>query len=336
MSTVTLKDVARECGVSFSSVSKALKGSPEIGQATIKLVVETAARMGYHPNSAARALRTNRSYDIGVVFEDSTGSGLQHQYFAEIFDSINVSANLAGYSITFLNSMNKIESSYMGQALQRGCDGVIIVSTQDFERDDIKSIFESKIPVSVLDYSSCLEKRAVMSDNYSGMTALVEYAISKGHKKIAFIHGENSAVTEMRLKAFTDTLKNHGIEVDESLIKTARYYDASESERITETLLCQSDRPTCIFYPDDFAYLGGLRTLAKFGLKPGTDISTVGYDGILLSSLLSVPLTTYAQNAKELGSTLVKSLISQIKGTEGERTTFISGKLIEGESVAQI
>lgn len=337
MSTVTLKDIARECGVSFSSVSKALKGSPEIGQATIKLVVETAARMGYHPNSAARALRTNRSYDIGVIFEDSTGSGLQHQYFAEIFDSINVSANIVGYSITFLNSMNKVDSSYIGQALHRGCDGVIIVSTQDFTRDDIKSIFQSKIPFSVLDYSGCAEKCSVMSDNYGGMCTLVEYVISKGHRKIAYIHGEDSTVTELRLKAFSDTLARHGIEIDSSLVKQARYYDANASEKITESLLMQNERPTCILYPDDFAYLGGLKTLTRFGLVPGKDISTAGYDGILISALLSSPLTTYAQNANELGAMLVRKLISQIEGIENQsKTSLVSGKLIEGETVVQI
>ena len=76
---ITLKDIAKECGVSFSTVSKALKDSSEISKETIDFIKKKAEEMGYHPNIAARTLRTNRTYDLGVIFEDKTGSGLQHQ-----------------------------------------------------------------------------------------------------------------------------------------------------------------------------------------------------------------------------------------------------------------
>ena len=338
MSSVTLKDIAKECGVSFSSVSKALKGSPEIGAATIKLVTETAKRMGYQPNMAARALRTNRSYDIGLIFEDSTGSGLQHQYFAEIFDSINVSANLAGYSITFLNSENKSNSTYFEQALYRGCDGIIIVTAADFERPDIQQILESDIPVSILDYVPKTGKFSVMSDNYNGMKQLTEYIISKGHKKIAYIHGEPSEVTFSRIKAYKDALAENGISFDENFLRQGQYHGSQSSEKQTEEILLLKDRPTCIIYPDDFACLGGLKTLTKFNLSPGKDISIAGYDGILLASLLTPSLTTYAQNAKALGSNLTETLIMQIesKGKKLGGKTHVSGCLVEGASVKQI
>ena len=85
---VTLKDIAKECNVSFSTVSKALKGSPEISGETIELIQKKASEMGYHPNIAARTLRTSKTYNIGVIFEDKTGAGFQHQYFAKIIRSV--------------------------------------------------------------------------------------------------------------------------------------------------------------------------------------------------------------------------------------------------------
>ncbi len=345
MSSVTLKDIAKECGVSFSSVSKALKGSPEISDATIKLVTETAKKMGYQPNLAARALRTNRSYDIGVIFEDSTGSGLHHQYFAEIFDSLNVAANLSGYNITFLNSENKNNNTYLEQALYRGCDGIVIVSAGNFSRPDIKQLLDSNIQVAVLDYFEPGKSVCVLSDNYEGMKHLMNYIISKGHKRIAYIHGENSSVTDMRVRAYRDSLSENGVPFDESLLQQAQYHESVQTEKITDEFLSLNEekRPTCIIYPDDFAYLGGLKSLTKHSLIPGKDISTAGYDGILLASMLTPPLTTYSQNAKLLGKTLMDRLIGNIeeKTSSGSSRYFdspflVSGRLVCGSTVAQI
>ena len=185
MSEVTIKDVAKKCGISFSAVSKALKGSPEISEATIKLVQKTAQEMGYRANAAARKLRTNRSYDIGVIFEDATESGLQHQYFASIFDSLNITANLSGYNISFLNSVNREKDSYLNQAKYRGFDGVVIASTNDYHRKDIQELIHSDIPVCLLDYTSESDCSSVLSDNENGIKQMLNYLISKGHKQIA-------------------------------------------------------------------------------------------------------------------------------------------------------
>lgn len=336
---VTLKDIAKACNVSFSTVSKALKGSREIGGETIKLVTETAQKMGYRPNLAARTLRTNRSYDIGVIFEDSTGSGLQHQYFAEIFDSLNVAANCSSYSLTFLNSFGKNEKSYLDQALYRGVDGIVVAST-DFTDEGIQRLIKSEVPVSILDYDADGEKPSVLSDNYEGMKSLVEYIISKNHKRIAYIHGELSEVTDLRIKAYKDTLKENGIEADEGLLKAGRFHRTDESEAFTDEflLLPLEERPTCIIYPDDFASLGGVKSLSHSGLKVGKDISIAGYDGILLSKVISPGLTTYSQNAREIGRALIESLLLQIenKAVPPFSSVFIKGHLIEGSSVCSI
>ncbi len=334
---VTMKDIAKKCKVSFSTVSKALKNSPEIGIETINLVKETAKEMGYQPNLAARVLRTNRTFDIGVVFEDATGSGLQHQYFAEIFDSVNVEANKKGYCITFLNSQRKT-ISYLEQAKSRHFDGIILVST-DFSRDDVQELLKSKIPVSMLDYDGDFPNAcSVLSDNYDGMKSLVDFIISKGHRKIAFIHGENTEVTIKRIEAYKAALKEAKIPFNEDYLVEGQFHGTKASEEATEKLFALSERPTCIIYPDDFAYLGGQRALLSHNLVPGKDISTAGYDGILLSSLLTPPLTTYSQDAKKLGTELFDSLVDIIEGKKDGKSkpVKIAGKLFEGESVIKI
>lgn len=337
MAEVTIKDIAKECGVSFSAVSKALKESPEISAATIRLVQQTAKKMGYRANAAARKLRTNRSYDIGVIFEDATGSGLQHQYFASIFDSLNITANLNGYNISFLNTVNRQKDSYLSQAKSRGFDGVVIASTEDFRRADIQELMHSDIPLCLLDYTSKADCSSVLSDNENGMRQMVNYLISKGHTRLAYIYGDSTDVTNVRLDTFYDVMRENKLCVPKEYVIKGVYHDTKSSEDATKRLLELENPPTCILYPDDFAYLGGLKVLHEHNLVPGRDISVVGYDGIFLSSVLTPVLTTYAQNAKEIGRQLAMLLIARIENPALDvQIVRVKGAIREGQTVVSL
>ena len=205
---VTLKDIARECQVSFSTVSKALKGSPEISNETTEFIQKKAREMGYHPNIAARSLRTNRTYDIGVIFEDKTGAGFQHQYFATIISGIQKVAFSKGYEMTFVSGDSTKNYDYYAHALARNYDGVAILSC-DYNSSGIKQLVQSEIPTVTLDYFYDMEHSAVMSDYTAGIEELLEYVISCGHKKIAMVHGEKTWVTEQRVQAFKTVCVKH-------------------------------------------------------------------------------------------------------------------------------
>ncbi len=333
----TLKDIAKECNVSFSTVSKALKASPDISQKTINKVKKTARKMGYHPNISARALRTNKTFELGVIFEDQTGTGLQHQFFAKIFDGINVEAHNLGYDITFISDKMNDHKNYYEHACSRNCDGIAIVYTQ-FIRPDIQQLIESEIPTVTLDFFYNNEHTAIMSDNTAGMTTLTEYVISQGHKRIAFIHGENTGVTQQRLLAFTNTLLKHSIQIPEEYIQQAVFHKVAPSAEATGKLLSLPKPPTCIMYPDDFSLLGGIQELEKRNRKVGKDISITGYDGLLMASMLTPSVTTYYQNGQIIGSLMAKELISQIENREYyiPKVIPVEGKLIKGNSVINL
>ncbi|MCK9169868.1 MAG: LacI family transcriptional regulator [Treponema sp.] len=334
---ITLKDIAKECGVSFSTVSKALKGSPEIGAETIKIVQQKAQEMSYHPNLAARTLRTNRTYDIGVIFEDQTGSGLQHQYFATIFSSLQMTAMSQGFDVTFMGSPNTAGFDYFAHCKYRNFDGVAILATK-FDRPDIQQLIKSDIPTVTLDYISDRDHSAVMNDNNAGMNALLEYIFLKRHTRIAVIHGEATHVTEERIASFQKFTRIRGIKIPESYILQGIYHDPVTSGEATEILLGLPLPPTCIMYPDDFAALGGIRVLNKHKLIIGKDISITGYDGIMLTSMLTPPLTTYMQNGSLIGKLIAEHLIDEIEKTDSclPSHSIVSGKLIRGASVSTL
>ena len=334
---VTLKDIARECKVSFSTVSKALKGSPEISHETTEFVQKKARELGYHPNFAARTLRTNRTYDIGLIFEEKTGVGLQHEYFASVISGIQKVAFEKGYDITFVGGNSLQNYDYYSHSLARNYDGVAVLSC-DFDSPGIVELLKSDVPTVTLDYSFSPQHSSVLSDSATGVKELTEYVISMGHTKIAMIHGERTWVTEQRVDSFKKTCAEHGIQIPPEYFLEVLYHDAEGCAVATEKLLLLDEPPTCIFYPDDYASLGGIRELVNQNLHPGKDISVVGYDGINLTSMMNPPLTTYEQNGKLIGKTMADALFDQIeKGSMfTPKKEFIDGRVIKGGTVVKL
>ena len=142
---VSMKDIAKRCGVSVATVSKALNGQPDIGEETRKRIAEVAKEMGYMTNAAARALKTNRTYNLGVLLVDEWRSGLSHEYFASLLESFKNEAEKRGYDITFINKNTGGRSmSYLSHCQYRGVDGVIIACI-DFTNDQIRELVDGPI-----------------------------------------------------------------------------------------------------------------------------------------------------------------------------------------------
>ena len=149
---VSLKTIAKQCGVSTATVSKALNDQKDISEETKIRVRETAEQLGYFPNAAARALKTNRSYNIGVLFEEEAGSGLTHEYFSGVLNGFKTQAEKMGYDITFINScFEKRKMSYYEHCRYRNFQGIAIVCA-DFESPDVIELMNSDMPVVTIDY----------------------------------------------------------------------------------------------------------------------------------------------------------------------------------------
>ena len=243
---VSLKDIAKACQVSVATVSKALNDHNDISAETKERIRQVAKDMGYFPNSAAKALKTNRTYNIGVLFVDEARSGLTHNYFSHVLDSFK---------------------------------------------------------------------------------ELLEYIYSRGHRKIAYIHGADSAVTQSRLSTFYRMAEQKGLSIPDAYIKEAAYRNADEAYERTRELLALEDRPTCILYQDDFASFGGIKAIRQAGLKIPQDISVAGYDGIRIAYQLEPQLTTLKQDTDSIGRLAAEQLISLI---EEPKTTLICPYIVEG------
>lgn len=336
---VSLKTIAEKCGVSTATVSKALNDQKDISEETKKRVRATAEALGYFPNAAARALKTNRSYNIGVLFEEEAGSGLTHEYFSGVLNGFKIQAEKQGYDITFINTyFENRKMSYYEHCRYRNFSGVAIVCANDFNDPDVMELMNRDLPVVTIDYvhHNCT---AVSSNNVQGMEDLVKYIYEQGHRKIAYIHGqEGSYVTKERLASFLRTMDELGLTVPDEYIRTADYLETKKAEKQTKALLNLQEPPTCIIYPDDTALIGGRNVIIEMGLRIPKDISVAGYDGTRVSQMLYPKLTTIRQNTELIGMEAAKRLIDTI---EKPRTTLvervvIEGSLVPGQSVGKV
>ena len=334
---VTIKDISKACGVSPSTVSKVLNGYSDISQKTADLVYQTALSLGYTPNAAARLLKTNRSQNIGVLFVDQMRSGLSHEYFSGILNSLKEEAEAGGYDVTFISqNLGGRSMSFLEHCRYRKCDGVIIACVE-FSDPAVLELVNSDIPVVTIDHVFD-QRGAVVSDNVQGMIDLVNYIYEQGHRDVAFIHGEMTSVTRNRLAGFHTACERLGLRVPDAFVKQARYHDPDSSARATRELLSEKKRPTCIIYPDDFSFLGGANQLEAEGLSVPGDISVAGYDGILLSQVLRPTLTTLRQDTDAIGRRAARMLLEEIEKPKTfiPRQELIPGCLLPGGSVKKL
>lgn len=335
---VSMKDISAVCGVSVATVSKALNDHNDIGIETKKRIRQVAEEMGYFPNTAAKMLKTNRSYNVGVLFNHEDYSGLTHDYYAFVLDSLKNTVEEKGYDITFVNTSKRRAGamSYLEHCKSRGFDGVAIVCT-DFYSPEILQLVRSGIPAVTLDHlfnNVC----AVMSNNVQGMQDLLTYVYKKGHRRIAYIHGADSSVTQSRLSSFYRTAGELGLTIPDEYIRMSPYRDTNGAYRETMYLLNLDEPPTCILYPDDFSAFGGYNAIQERGLRIPHDISIAGYDGIRITRHIEPTLTTLRQDTKELGRQVGEKLISLIEHpkTTLVETLVVEGHVYEGNSVANV
>lgn len=334
---ITIRDISLKCNVSVSTVSKVLNGYREIGEETSKAVLKAADELGYVPNSYARQLKTKKTYNIGVLLDTVSYYGLKNEYFAHILASFRKNVSLQGYDITFIeNNIGNRKMTYLEHCKYRNFDGICIVCA-DFTNPEVLDVVNSDFPVITIDHGFN-ESISIMSDNSGGMRDLAKYIVAQGHKRIAYIYGNKSAVTHNRLVAFNQVLAENNIHVPEYYFLEGEYRVAESAERLTYQLLDGKECPTCIVAPDDYSALGVIKAIKKRGLQFPEDISVAGYDGISVSQALEPKLTTVKQDTDHIGEEAAKRLISLMESPMTTPLTHVilKSELVLGDSVRKI
>ena len=330
---VRLKDIAQACGVSPATVSRALNGVPCISREQTELICRTAKEMGYYPNAAARTLKTSRSNNIGILYEDR----LDHEYFSSLLTALRREAELSGYDLTLIGRNDSGDAeNYYEHARKRNVDGVIVIQA-DFDSAGVIRLATSTIPSVIIDhlYSGC---DCVSNNNRASVEQLVRYAFSLGHRRIAFVTGQQGAVGRERLAGYYKVCAELGIRVPESYVREGGFHDPGLCVKIIRELLAGENKPTCVLCPDDFSCLGAISELADSGISVPGDLSLIGYDGITVGQMIRPRLTTYRQDTESIARNAIALLLEAVEQPEAHRPRQIiaEGALVPGETVKEL
>ncbi|MBQ8619596.1 MAG: LacI family DNA-binding transcriptional regulator, partial [Clostridia bacterium] len=309
---VTIKELSAACGLSISTVSKALNDYPDVSAETRELVRATAAKLGYRPSAIARGLKIGRTFNLGVLYSDDSASGFTHNYFAPVLEAFKNEAERRGYDITFItHRTGRNNMTYLQHCLYRNVDGVCIVNCH-FDDPEVRELLAGPLSVVTIDHMfhnrSCVE-----SENRQGMTDLTRHILSKGHTRVAYICGENNAVTTIRRTSFLRAMQEAGLQVPQEYLIYSQYHHPAAAREATQQLLALKNRPTCIIMADDYAALGGLEAIREAGLRVPQDISVAGYDGVGILQMCRPQLTTVQQDTLRIGQAAARKLVHLIE-----------------------
>lgn len=331
----SIRELANRVGLSMSSVSKALNGYPDVSEKTRLMVMQAAQEMNYVPNMHARALKSKRNYNLGVLFTDDQQSGLTHPFFSVVLEGFRKEAEKKGYDITFIgHRLGENGITYLEHCRSRELEGICIACI-DFNLDEVRELVEAELPLVTVD-RPFRNRGCVLADNAGGMKQLVEHMVQLGHRRIAFIHGnDDSRVTKIRVDTFLTVMKEHGLTVPPDYLTTGEYTNPMSCYAAAERLLNLPEPPECILACDDFASNGVMTLALERGLRVPGDLSVAGYDCIEMMRNYHPRLTTIDQNAVSIGQTAAKLLINQIEGGAPETRT-VPSILVPGETAGPL
>ncbi len=334
---ITVYDIAKYCGVSPSTVSKVMNNYSSIPLETKNKILKAMKELDYVPNAGARTLSKGKSFNVGVLTYFGTNiSPFKHSLFSDILDSFQSEMNKKNYDLLFISkNVRGKDASFLKNCLSRRVDGVLLFG--DIKNNELQEVLNSDIPSISFDYLGN-NSSSVSSNNAEMTIKLVDYLVSLGHKKIAFVGGDTeNDVSNIRFEAYKKALSKNKIKVDDNLIIVSRYYETDNIEKTIKSLLELKEKPTAIMFPDDYTAIAAIKILSKFGLSCPNDISITGFDGINVGQMISPTLTTIKQDVKKIGQELAKELLKMLtNNTLEKKHIIVEGQLIEGESVKKI
>ncbi|ALC91413.1 hypothetical protein AM500_17625 [Bacillus sp. FJAT-18017] len=297
---VTLKDVAKQAGVSVSTASYSINGSSLISEETRQKVLEVVKEIGYRPNGLAKNLKERKTNIIGLFLSGFTGP-----FFSEMVEGIQDEVIKNGYELVVCASVDKHRL-----LIERYVDGAIILN---FHMDDelLLSIANEKLPLIVMDREvKSPFIRNILLPNALGSVRVVDYLVDKGHKRIGFISGSQLSYDgESRFNGFLEGLKLQKLSFQEQDILRADFTELSGYQSMSEYLeRMGSDLPSAFVCANDEMAMGAIRAVKEKGLDVPGDIAVIGFDDIYVAQYFTPSLTTIRVPRKEWGIIAAQTL----------------------------
>lgn len=308
----TIRDVAKEAGVSISTVSRVLNNEDIVNEETKKKVLEATEKLNYSPNLMARSLITKSTRLLGLIVPDIT-----NPFFPELAKGVEITAHYYGYNVILCNTEANIQSEnkYVEMLLQHRIDGLIFMVFSKELEAQLKKL-RPQLPIVLGELpSNDTRFDAVYTDNVLGARLAVKHLISLGHQRIAIVTGPLWLKSSQdKLQGYRNALLESILNYDPELVRESNSRLEGGYEAINQLMeLPEHQRPTAVVFGNDLMAIGAMKALDEIGVKIPDDMAVVGYDDIPLASYSHPPLTTIAQPKFELGRLTLELLLDKIE-----------------------
>ncbi len=311
MTRITIRDVAREAGVSIATVSNALNGSDVVQPKTREHVLEAAKRLNYIPNANGRQLRAARTHNIGLFVTSMTGS-----YYGDMADSIHYLCRRHGYELEiFIVDEDK---SLMPRLRGRSIDGAVIMFGA-LSAADKKQLRTSAVPIVFMDQEMAGSNiSSVIYESFEHGRMAARYLLGLGHRRLMHIYGvPNNYDSVQRLSGFESVLKEAGVSLPKERVLSGRFERAAAYRSMHRYLQEGHPLPDAVFASNDLSAMGCMEALKEYGIRVPEDISVIGCDDHILARYVTPALTTIRTHMEELGVEAAKEVFRLIAGEEG-------------------
>lgn len=329
--SVTLKDIAREVGVSTTTVSRALAGYNDVSDETRLRVEEVADRLGYAPNILARRLQKQRTDTLGFIIP-TYGARFSDPFFSEFIAGLGNAA--ADHHYDLLVSTHAPDSVREQRAYEQAVrggwvDGLIVVRTR-VDDSRISLLCSHNFPFVAFGRSNvCDEFPYVDEDSKAGMRMLVQHFVEMNHRHIGLIAPPTELMFgRLRIDSFHEAMEEHGLPVNPDWVVTGDMTQRSGAEAAAQ-ILSLPEKPTAIIAGNDLMAIGAMSHLQQQGYKIGADFSIGGFDDIPPAAHTNPPLTTIHQPIYHIARTICDMLIDILSGRDlTDRHVLLTPKLV--------
>lgn len=311
----TIKDVAREAGVSVATVSRVFNDSELVSDDTRRTVREVAARLNYWPHGAARSLITSRANALGVLLPDMHG-----EFFSEIIRGIDLAARREGLHLLVSSSHADADELVAAMRSMRGRIDGLVVMAPDVQRPMGAAVCGGHFPMVVLNPGfDAAECDTIAVANEEGAKTVVRHLLGLGHRRIATVTGPPRNIdARQRLDGYRAALHEAGAECAPELEAAGDFSETSGYEAVAR-LLQLRPRPTAVCVANDYMAVGVLGALSDAGIRVPEEVAVSGFDDITLARYLNPSLTTIHVDMLQLGERAVGRLLDLQREPDGVR-----------------
>lgn len=335
----TIYDIAKALNITAATVSRALNNNPKISEATKDLVLETASKMNYEQNKLAQALKSGKSYNVGVIVPR-----IDSNFFASIIRGIEEELYPKGYHVIICQTHDQedLEIGNINSLLNAQVDGILMsISNAKIEsKQGFKNLLRKNVPLIFFDRKKDIEGvSSVTIDDYKGAYDATQHLINQGCKRIAHLSNDRLLlIFKNRYLGYKQAIIDNGLQFDENLVIETPS-KVIEGRKITKQFLDMQNPPDAIFSSSDFTALGAIEEIKAHGLKIPEDIAVAGFSNEPFTRFMELSITSVDQSPIEMGRIAAQVFLEEVgngKKIKSKKEVILTPELMVRKSSQKI